>query len=75
MYFQVKNILQYNLKHTFKFKSNIKSWNLFEITKKKKNSDKKVRINTSLLNIFCGKTILFKTQIIKSTFSHFTPYD
>jgi hypothetical protein len=73
MYFQVKNILQYNLKHIFKFKNNIKSWNLFEITKK--YSDKKVRIKTSILIIFCGKTILFKTQIIKSTFSHFTPYD
>jgi putative IMPACT (imprinted ancient) family translation regulator len=73
MYFQVRNILQYNLKNIFKFKNNIKSWNLFEITKK--YSDKKVRIKISILIIFCGKTILFKTQIIKSTFSHFTPYD
>ena len=73
MYFQVRNILQYNLKHIFKFKNNIKSWNLSEITKK--YSDKKVRIKISILIIFCGKTILFKTQIIKSTFSHFTPYD
>jgi putative IMPACT (imprinted ancient) family translation regulator len=73
MYFQVRNILQYNLKHIFKFKNNIKSWNLSEITKK--YSDKKVRIKISILIIFCEKTILFKTQIIKSTFSHFTPYD
>jgi putative IMPACT (imprinted ancient) family translation regulator len=73
MYFQVRNILQYNLKYIFKFKNNIKSWNLSEITKK--YSDKKVRIKISILIIFCEKTILFKTQIIKSTFSHFTPYD